>query len=214
MRHFGKPHCARHRRSRGLTMIELMIVLAVILITSAISMPSFIQAYQRYQVNDAATRMANVIKFTRYEAIRLNTPVNYVIGVTPAGTTIAWTDSNGNGATAGMAGANAADATERQVAFSPNVTLFAAGNVPNTAGLILAAGVGPLIPLSNTNAAVQFDQRGAVNPPPAGALVSYVGSIRLPNAGYRAVILLPSGSMQVWQASMNGDQSWSWNYLH
>jgi prepilin-type N-terminal cleavage/methylation domain-containing protein len=204
MKNFGKHHRGKHRRSRGLTMIELMMVLAVILITSAISMPSFIRAYQRYQVNDAATRMANVIKFTRYEAIRRNTPVNYVIGQTPApARTIAWTDSNGNGAP---------DILERQLIFSPNVTLFAAGNVQNLAGLILAANVGPLIPLSNTNAVVQFDQRGAVNPPPAGALVSFVGSVGLPDAGFRAVILLPSGSMQVWQ--QDGTNGGTWNYLH
>ena len=212
MKNLGKQHCARHRRSRGLTMIELIMVLAVILITSAISMPSFTRAYQRYQVDDAATRMANVIKFTRYEAIRRNVPVSFGIGQTAGAParTIAWTDSNPNGVTSGMAGANAADAQERQLLFSPNVTLFAAGNVPNQAGLILAANVGPLIPLSNTNAVVQFDQRGAVNPPPAGALVSYVGSTGLPTAGYRAVILLPSGSMQLWQADAGGN----WNYLH
>jgi Tfp pilus assembly protein FimT len=203
MKNFGKQCRGKDRRSRGLTMIELIMVLCVIVITAAISMPSFMQAYQRYQVNDAATRMANVIKYTRYEAIRSNAPVSYVIGVTPAGTAIAWTDSNGNGAP---------DPVERQLVFSPNVTLFAAGNVPNTAGLILAAGVGPLLPLSNTAAAVQFDQRGAVNPPPAGALVSYVGNIASPNAGYRAVILLPSGSMQVWQS--DGTNNGNWNYLH
>ena len=206
MKNFGKQHRGRHRRSRGLTMIELIMVLAVIVITAAISMPSFTQAYQRYQVNDAATRMANVIKYTRYEAIRRNIPVSYVIGVTPAGTAIAWTDSNGNGAP---------DVVERQLVFSPNVTLFAAGaggNAPNHASLVLAANLGPLIPLSNTAAVVQFDQRGAVNPPPAGALVSYVGNVASPNAGYRAVILLPSGSMQVWQS--DGTTNGNWNYLH
>lgn len=205
MKNFGKQYRGKDRRSHGLTMIELIMVLFVIVVTAAISIPSFMQAYQRYQVNDAATRMANVIKFTRYEAIRLNTPVSYVIGATPAGTTIAWTDSNGNGAP---------DPVERQLIFSPNVTLFAAGNVPNRAGLLLAANVGPLIPLSNTAAVVQFDQRGAVNPPPAGALVSFVGSVNVPNAGYRAVILLPSGSMQMWQANRDGNNNWIWNYLH
>jgi type II secretory pathway pseudopilin PulG len=201
MKNFGKQHRGKHRRSRGFTIIELMIVAFVIVVTTTISLPSFIQAYQRYQVNDAATRMANVIKYTRYEAIRSNAPVSYVIGLTPAPVrTIAWTDSNGNGAP---------DAVERQLIFGPTVTLFAAGNVPP--GLVLAAGVGPLIPLSNTAAVVQFDQRGAVNPPPAGALVSYVGMTNTPNAGYRAVILLPSGSMQLWQVDGNGG---NWNYLH
>ena len=206
MKNFSKQCRGKNRRSRGLTMIELIMVLFVIVITAAISIPSFMQAYQRYQVNDAATRMANVIKYTRYEAIRTNTPVSYVIGVTPAGTAIAWTDSIANGAP---------DPVERQVVFSPNVTLFAAGAggaSPNHASLVLAANLGPLIPLSNTAAVVQFDQRGAVNPPPAGALVSYVGNVASPNAGYRAVILLPSGSMQVWQS--DGTANGNWNYLH
>lgn len=206
MKNFGKQYRGRHCRSRGFTIMELVVVAAVILVTTAISIPSFMQAYQRYQVDDAATRMANVIKFTRYEAIRTNTPVSYVIGVTPAGTAIAWTDSIANGVP---------DPRERQLVFSPNVTLFAAGAggaSPNHASLVLAANLGPLIPLSNTNAAVQFDQRGAVNPPPAGALVSYVGNVASQNAGYRAVILLPSGSMQVWQS--DGTTNGNWNYLH
>src|SRR5260370_17957138 len=130
MKTFGKQYRGTHRRSRGLTMIELIMVLAVILITSAISMPSFTRAYQRYQVDDAATRMANVIKFTRYEAIRRNVPVSFGIGQTAAATTVAWTASNGNSATAGMAGPNAADATERQTPFNPHDTPIATRTLP------------------------------------------------------------------------------------
>ena len=191
MKNFGKQYRGTHLRSHGFSMIELLAVMAVILVVSAISTPSFMRAYQYYQVSNAATSMGNVIKYTRYEAIRRNTPINCVIGPAPVGT-IAWTDSNGNGV---------ADNVEQQLTFSTTVTLLAPGNLPATAvpGLVLAAGVGPLIPLGNTAAAVQFDQRGAVNPPPAGALVSFVGNTLVPGAGYRAIILLPSGSMQLWK---------------
>jgi hypothetical protein len=182
-------------------MMEALVVLAVILVTSAITTPSFIRAYQYYQVSDAGTRMANVIKYTRYEAIRRNTPVNYVIGPRAPFGTIVWTDSNGDGV---------ADNTERQMIFSGTVNLLAPGTVPNQAGLIVAANLGPLVPLSNTNAIVQFDQRGAVNPPPAGAMVSYVGYPGEAGAGYRAVILLPSGSMQLWKADASG----TWTFVH
>jgi prepilin-type N-terminal cleavage/methylation domain-containing protein len=193
---------ATRKRERGLTLVELMVVLAVIMLISAVSLPSFMRSYQTYQVTDAASRLVNVIKFTRYEAIRRNVAENYVIGQTGAPvTTTAWTDSNNNGVV---------DPGERQIIFSPNVTLVAVGVVPNVAGLTAAAGVGPLIPLSNTNAVVQFDVRGAVNPPPAGALVSYVSNTIAPTAGYRAVILLPSGSMQTWQGDGNGN----WTFLH
>ena len=200
MKNFGKQYRGTHLRSHGFSMIELLAVMAVILVVSAISTPSFMHAYQYYQVSNAASSMANVIKYTRYEAIRRNTPINCVIGPAPVGT-IAWTDSNGNGV---------ADNVEQQLTFTTTVTLLAPGNVPNLAGLILAANLGPLVPLSNTNAIVQFDQRGAVNPPPAGALVSFVGNTLVPGAGYRAIILLPSGSMQLWKADANG----TWAFLH
>ena len=202
MKNFGKQYRGTHLRSHGFSMIELLAVMAVILVVSAISTPSFMRAYQYYQVSNAATSMGNVIKYTRYEAIRRNTPINCVIGPAPVGT-IAWTDSNGNGV---------ADNVEQQLTFSTTVTLLAPGNLPATAvpGLVLAANVGPLVPVSNTNAIVQFDQRGAVNPPPAGALVSFVGNTLVPGAGYRAIILLPSGSMQVWKADANG----TWAFLH
>jgi len=200
MKNFGKQYRGKPVRSHGFSMIELLAVMAVILVVSAISTPSFMRAYQYYQVSNAAASIANVIKYTRYEAIRRNTPINCVIGPAPVGT-IAWTDSNGNGV---------ADNVEQQLTFTTTVTLLAPGNVPNLAGLILAANLGPLVPLSNTNAIVQFDQRGAVNPPPAGALVSFVGNTLVPGAGYRAIILLPSGSMQLWKADANG----TWTFLH
>ena len=193
---------ARRTRERGLTMVELMVVLVVIMLITAVSLPSFMRTYQSYQVTDAASRLVNGMKYTRYEAIRRNLPVNCVIGQTGApATTTVWTDSNNNGVV---------DPGERQFIFSTNVTLVAAGAVPNVAGLLAAAGVGPLVPLNSTNAVVQFDQRGAVNPPPAGALVSYVSNTIARTAGYRAVILLSSGSMQTWQADGNGN----WTFLH
>src|SRR5438445_5678718 len=91
MKNFGRQNRGRHSPSRGFSMIELVVVLVVILITSAITAPSFMRAYQYYQVSNAATSMANVIKYTRYEAIRRNTPINCVIAPAPVGT-IAWTD--------------------------------------------------------------------------------------------------------------------------
>src|SRR5437899_5852201 len=202
MKNFGRQSRGRHSPSRGFSMIELVVVLVVILITSAITAPSFMRAYQYYQVSNAATSMGNVIKYTRYEAIRRNTPINCVIGPAPVGT-IAWTDSNGNGV---------ADNVEQQLTFSTTVTLLAPGNLPATAvpGLVLAANVGPLVPVSNTNAIVQFDRRGAVNPPPAGVLVSFVGNTLVPGACYRAIILVPSGSMQLWKADANG----TWAIIH
>src|SRR5438309_11911679 len=167
MKNFGRQNRGRHSPSRGFSMIELVVVLVGILITSAITAPSFMRAYQYYQVSNAATSMANVIKYTRYEAIRLNTPINCVIGPAPVGT-MAWTDSIAN---------LVPDNVERQVTFRPVITLLAPASLqPGAlANLLLAANVGRLIRPGNAAAQVQSGQRGAVNPPRAGALVSFVG---------------------------------------
>src|SRR5438132_13921226 len=96
MKNFGKQYRGKPVRSHGFSMIELLAVLAVILGTSAISTPSFMRAYQYSQVSNAAASMANVIKYTRYEAIRRNTPINCVIGPAAPVGTMAWTDSIAN----------------------------------------------------------------------------------------------------------------------
>src|SRR5256885_10251820 len=131
MKNFGKQYRGKPVRSHGFSMIELLAVMAVILVVSAISTPSFMRAYQYYQVSNAATSMGNVIKYTRYEAIRRNTPINCVIGPAPVGT-IAWTDSNGNGV---------ADNVEQQGTFSPRITLPAPPSLPPgpVSNLVLAA---------------------------------------------------------------------------
>ena len=117
MKNFGKQYRGKPVRSHGFSMIELLAVMAVILVVSAISTPSFMRAYQYYQVSNAATSMANVIKYTRYEAIRLNTPINCVIGPAPVGT-IAWTDSDRDGVPVND---GVPENVERQVTFSTTV---------------------------------------------------------------------------------------------
>jgi len=42
---------------RGFTLLELVVVVAVITITTVISMPSFLRAMRNYQLNDAAARL-------------------------------------------------------------------------------------------------------------------------------------------------------------
>jgi len=57
--------------------------------------------------------------------------------------------------------------------------------------------------LSGVNGgAITFDTRGAVSG--LAAYVFYVGSDIDPEFGYRAVVLLPSGSTQIWTAPNGG----------
>jgi len=183
---------------RGFTMLELVVVVAVIMVVTAVSMPSFMQAMRIYRLNDAATQVAGVLKFTRYEAIRLNVPaVNPQTARTllaGAGTYV-FTDSNNS---------NSVQNTEKQVLFSGNVNLVAAGLPPG--GLAAAVGVAGLTTVPVTGGLISFDHRGALTP--AAVNVLYIGNVAFPDLGYRAVVLLPSGSVQIWtSASGNWQQT-------
>ena len=65
----GAPN-PRTRRSRiaGFSMVELAVSLTVLLILTAIAIPSLMRSFRTYQLNDAAARLSDMLKFTRFEA--------------------------------------------------------------------------------------------------------------------------------------------------
>ena len=97
--------------------------------------------------------------------------------------------------------------TEPAMVISGSNTLLAAGFVPNPASIISALGPGggtfPYTVLSGNNSHVTFDQRGVIEDEVVYAL--YLGNADNPSSGYRAIIALPSGGVQVWTASSAGN---------
>ncbi|PYU34808.1 MAG: hypothetical protein DMG28_04800, partial [Acidobacteria bacterium] len=69
-----------------------MVSIAVILIITGVALPSFLQSYRTYQLSDAASKAANLLKLTRFEAIRRNTPVSCQIRQAGSATNF-WVDS-------------------------------------------------------------------------------------------------------------------------
>jgi Tfp pilus assembly protein PilE len=192
---------ARTRRSRiaGFSLTELAVSVAVLMILTAIAIPSLMSSFRTYQLNDAAARLSDLLKFTRFEAVRRNTLVTLQIKQNVNDWNV-WTDSNNNGTL---------DPTERQILITGFVTLLPSGVAPNpgaiTAALCLVASACPattLTPLSGADNSVSFDARGAVSNLAADVL--YLGSTTNPEFGYRAVVLLPSGATQIWTAPAGG----------
>ena len=75
-----------------------------------------------------------------------------------------------------------------------NATLVAPGAVPSAGSLAAAVGVPSITAMNPASDSLRFDQRGAVSP--AGIYVLYVGNTSASYGGYRAVVVLPSGSVQ------------------
>lgn len=196
------PTTARRRENRirpphgGFSTVELVITLAVILVLAAIASPMLVRTLRIYQLNSSATQLAEMLKLTRFEAIRNNTRVP--CGFQQNGTNwTVWKDTNGNGIP---------DGTETQLVMGGYADLLPAGAVPSPAPIAAAMGGGGTLTLtavSGANGLIWFDARGAANP--AAVLVLYLGSATDASAGYRAVLVFPAGTTQIWSSSAAGD---------
>jgi len=183
---------ARRRRDSGFSMSELAVSLAIVLILTAIAVPSMTHSYRVYKWNDCASRVASLLRFTRFEAVRKNRPVSCQI--TQNGTNwLLWADTNGN---------TIADPGEMQYLVTGEMTLLPAGTPPPPTAIQTALGGATLTPASNSAGFITFDHRGAVSP--ILTYVLYIGSSTSPEFGYRAVVLLPTGIIQIWTASTVG----------
>jgi type II secretory pathway pseudopilin PulG len=180
-------------------MVELAVSMTVLLILTAIAIPTLMRSFRTYQLNDAAARLSDMLKLTRFEAVRKNTQINFLMQASGTGWLIG-TDSNGNGTI---------DAVEKQQLITGFATLLASGVAPSPTAITTALGGASLSTLSGSAGSVTFDARGAIRagingPVSSSTYVFYIGSLTNPEFGYRAVILLPSGSTQIWSAPNGG----------
>jgi len=184
-------------REYGFSLTELVVALAVALILMAIGLPAFLRAYHSYLLTNSASQMADILRLSRYEAIRLNKQVNCQIQQTYAGDptlTLVWADSNRNGVQ---------DIGEKMIVLGASGNLVDGSSIPGTSAMLSQAvsGVTPNTP-SPTSGVITFDARGAVTPANVNAF--YLSSAIAPEAGYRAVLLMPAGSIQIWTADQSG----------
>jgi Tfp pilus assembly protein FimT len=191
------------RRVSGFSLTELVVAMAVAMILMAVGLPYFLRAYHQYQLSNAAVQTADVVRLTRYEAIRLNKIVNCVIqpdSGDPTMTRVSMTDVSGNPLTGVSA---------RAVVLGSAGNLVDSGSVPGAASLAPAAALGAITPtpVPPAGATLQFDARGALIA--GGVTVFYLNAPGSPETGYRAVLLTPAGSIQIW----TGDSSGNWQQM-
>jgi prepilin-type N-terminal cleavage/methylation domain-containing protein len=187
-----------HRSPRnGFSLVELVLSLAVLLVITTLAVPVVVRSLQSYQLNSTASQLAGMLKFAKFDAIRQNTSVSCQIKQSGANWLV-WVDSNGN---------NIPDGAEPQMIVGGSFTLLSAGAVPSPSPITATLGPGfstySWVVLSGSNASIRYDQRGVID---AGAIyVLYMGNASDPNSGYRAVITMPSGAVQVWTSSSAGN---------
>jgi type II secretory pathway pseudopilin PulG len=188
------------RATAGFSMVELVVSICVMLVLTALAIPSLMRSMRTYQLNNAAANVSDMLKFTRFEAVRSNKQINFLmLNNGPAGWLVG-TDSNNNGAF---------EPTEKRQSISGFATLLPSGIAPAPNAIQAILGGAALTPLSASGATVTFDARGAIRqgiggPVSGSVYIFYVGNSTDPDSGYRAVVLLPSGSTQIWTAPTGG----------
>ena len=192
------------RAIAGFSMIELVVSIFVMLILTALAIPSLMRSMRTYQLNSAAASVSDMLKFTRFEAVRRNTQINLQFSQSGPGWLV-WTDSfaAGNG--------GPIDPRDKQQAIAGYATLLVYASPPIPAPNVISTALGgaTLTPKSGSNGSVTFDARGAIRQSIGGPISSslyifYVGNATDPDSGYRAVVLLPSGGVQIWTAPIGG----------
>jgi len=97
----------RQFRARGFSLVELMIVVAIILVVSAMALPSMARGITTIRLRGAANTISGMIQKTRIEAVRTNrimvlrqttlndgvTPVYFVDGAIPQNSTTSQQDN-------------------------------------------------------------------------------------------------------------------------
>lgn len=186
------------RRRSGISLLELVLVLAIAMALLAIGLPAFLRMLHAIQLASGATQVGDILRQARYAAISQNKSVSCIFqpSSTNPGMTVFWVDSNRNGTQ---------DPTEPMVLLTIGGNLADPASVPNTAGLISLAAVGTagMTPQGPGAGTVAFDARGAVSP--LNVNIFYLANGIAPEIGFRAVLLMPTGSLQIWSADTSGN---------
>ena len=186
------------RRQSGISLLELVLVLGIAMVLLAIGLPAFLRMLHAIQLSSGATQVGDILRQARYAAISQNKPVSCIFqpSSTNPGMTVFWVDSIRNATQ---------DPTEPMVLLTSEGNVVDPASVPNTAGLISLAAVGtagmtPQLPGGGT---IAFDARGAVSSLKVN--IFYLANANAPEVGFRAVLLMPTGSLQIWSADTSGN---------
>jgi type II secretory pathway pseudopilin PulG len=210
------------KRTRGFSVLELMITMAIIMVVAGIAIPNFMATLHAARLKGGVTDFASLLQTARIKSVDddryYSTYVLAAAGNNPQQGFVDIFPQNADG-TSGNAG-QAYNLGDPLVVISPEVVLKAQGAAPSTAALkaLLLPAASPVVPQDESVAAtaITFSPRGLPCKPLAGVCDTLGG----PQAywaffqdsvsqNWGAVTVTPAGRIQRWLFMGGANGTWA-----
>jgi Tfp pilus assembly protein FimT len=195
--------CKTQKNGGGFSLIELMLVVAVIMVLAAISVPRLIITISDISLRYSAGDLSGLLQSARIQAVRKNTFYSVVPGTLPAGTPVYFLDVNKTGTYANG---------EPMLPLSRSVTVHqgSGSGAPGETAFLASLS----FTVDATGAPPSFNARGlpciatAISCPMVsgkGFVVFLSKAAIMGNIPWTAVVINPSGHIQLWSSGLNGN---------
>jgi prepilin-type N-terminal cleavage/methylation domain-containing protein len=202
-------HSTTWRKGRGFSLIELLIVVAMIMIVAAISVPRLLNTVSDINLRYAATNISGLLQSARMQSVRKNTFYT-VQGTTLAtGETGYYVHVQGGSYAVGdplLPLGSQITAYTGLGSGAPNESTFASGTSSN--GLSFAPNAGTDAPSFNARGlpCIGVPATGACPFVPGLGFVMFLSkSSALGNISWASIAITPSGHIQIWTTDSSGN---------
>ena len=180
------------RPVRGFSILELIIVVAITLVVSAVAIPQVIAASQNFKLRSTASSLSGVIQKCRMLAVARNGRYR-VVAVTSSNVTSVFVDLNASGTL------DQTDENTNTLQLLAGMAIDSSGSHPSETSIAGGLTAVNALPQFNPRGLPCFLSSGVCNVDPSKIYISYLRQ-DLPGGGtgWAAVTVFPAGRAQVW----------------